>query len=325
MPPKRNNMSTAAIDQLIAQHVADALAEYEANRNSENGNENDTGNGSHDSGTENRSTLFMESVFHINNCTLECQVKYATCTLFGGALTWWNSHVRTIGHHAAYEMPWKTLMKKMTEAYCLRSEIKKLEIELWNLKVKGTDVVSYTQHFQELALLCARMLPEKSDKVEKYTGGLADNIQGNVMSARPKTLQEAIELANDLMNQKFYAYIDRQADNKRSMDNNSRDNNAQQPPYKRKNVARAYSAGLVRRRISHLIMDCRSPTAVNNQRTLTCFECGNQGYYRIECPKLKNQNRGNQAGSSEKRGRVYALRGGEADQSPINVEDEADA
>ncbi|GKA90985.1 hypothetical protein Tco_0812855 [Tanacetum coccineum] len=56
--------------------------------------------------------------------------------------------------------------------------------------------VSYTEHFQELALLCSRMVPEEYDKVEKYVGGLPDSIQGNVMSARPKMLQEAIELAN---------------------------------------------------------------------------------------------------------------------------------
>nr|GFC22141.1 reverse transcriptase domain-containing protein [Tanacetum cinerariifolium] len=106
--------------------------------------------------------------------------------------------VRTVRHDVAYGMPWKTLMKMMTETYCLRNEIKKLEIELWNLKVKGTNVVSYTQRFQELALLCARMLPKESDQVEKYTGGPPDMIQGNVMSARPKTMQEEIKLENDL-------------------------------------------------------------------------------------------------------------------------------
>nr|GEU56011.1 reverse transcriptase domain-containing protein [Tanacetum cinerariifolium] len=67
----------------------------------------------------------------------------------------------------------------------------------------------------ELALLCARMLPNESDKVENYTGGLPDSIQGNVMSARPKTLQEAIELAKDLMDQKVRTYAERRADNKR--------------------------------------------------------------------------------------------------------------
>ncbi|GKB50867.1 hypothetical protein Tco_0901620 [Tanacetum coccineum] len=71
----------------------------------------------------------MESVFHISNCTVECQVKYATCTLLRNALTWWNSQVKTVGLVAVYEMPWKTLMKMMTDKYYPRSEIKKLEIE----------------------------------------------------------------------------------------------------------------------------------------------------------------------------------------------------
>ncbi|GJS71739.1 hypothetical protein Tco_0704580 [Tanacetum coccineum] len=92
-------------------------------------------------------------------------------------------------------MSWSSLMKMMTEAYCSMSEIKKLKIELWNLTVK------------------------ESDKVEKYTGGLPDSIQGNVMSARLKTLQEAIELANDLMDQKVRAYAARKANNKIKMDN----------------------------------------------------------------------------------------------------------
>ncbi|GKG22028.1 hypothetical protein Tco_0384623, partial [Tanacetum coccineum] len=65
----------------------------------------------------------------------------------------------------------------MTAKYCQRSEIKKLEIEIQNLKVKGTDVVSYTQSFQELALMCGRMFPKEFDKVEKYADGLPDLIQ----------------------------------------------------------------------------------------------------------------------------------------------------
>nr|GEX83214.1 reverse transcriptase domain-containing protein [Tanacetum cinerariifolium] len=82
----------------------------------------------------------------------------------------------------------------VTEAYCPRNEIKKLEIELWNSTVKGTDVV------------------------------------------RPKILQEAIGLANSLMDQKVRAYAARKVDNEKRMDNNPKDNHVQQSPYKRQNI-----------------------------------------------------------------------------------------
>ncbi|GJZ44998.1 hypothetical protein Tco_0592594 [Tanacetum coccineum] len=49
----------------------------------------------------------METVFHISNCPEKYQVKYATCTLLDSALTWWNSHKRTIGTEAAYALSWR--------------------------------------------------------------------------------------------------------------------------------------------------------------------------------------------------------------------------
>nr|GFA12749.1 reverse transcriptase domain-containing protein [Tanacetum cinerariifolium] len=64
-------------------------------------------------------------------------------------------------------MPWRTLKQMMTAKYCPRGEIKKLEVELWNLKVKGTDISSYTLRFQELTLLCGKMFPEESVEIER--------------------------------------------------------------------------------------------------------------------------------------------------------------
>nr|GEZ35157.1 reverse transcriptase domain-containing protein [Tanacetum cinerariifolium] len=124
------------------------------------------------------------------NCAVENQVKFATCTLHGIALTWWNTYVKTVGHDAAYGMSWKTLMKMMIAKYCPRNEIKKLEIKIWNLKVKGIDLTSYTQRFKELALMCGRMFLGKSDKVEKNVGGLPDMIQGSLMASKPKEMQD---------------------------------------------------------------------------------------------------------------------------------------
>nr|GFC00858.1 putative retrotransposon Gag domain-containing protein [Tanacetum cinerariifolium] len=89
----------------------------------------------------------MEIVFNISNCPPKYQVKYATCTLQNSALTWWNSHKRTIGVDAAYAMKWDGLMKLMTEVYCPRNEVQKIETELWNLTVRGNDLTVYTQRF----------------------------------------------------------------------------------------------------------------------------------------------------------------------------------
>ncbi|GJZ06864.1 reverse transcriptase domain-containing protein [Tanacetum coccineum] len=137
----------------------------------------------------------MESVFNISGCAIENQVKFATCTLLGAALTWWNGQIRTLGLDA-YSMTWEILKKKMTDKYCPQGEIKKLEIELWNLKVKGNDVPAYTKRFQELTLICTKFVANETEKVDKYISGLPNNIYGIVKSARPKTLDETIELAN---------------------------------------------------------------------------------------------------------------------------------
>ncbi|GJY86028.1 hypothetical protein Tco_0500054 [Tanacetum coccineum] len=72
----------------------------------------------------------METMFHISNCPEKYQVKYATYTLLNNALTWWNSHKGTIGTEAAFAMSWRELMKLMTEVYCPRNEIQKMETKL---------------------------------------------------------------------------------------------------------------------------------------------------------------------------------------------------
>ncbi|GJZ25481.1 putative reverse transcriptase domain-containing protein [Tanacetum coccineum] len=92
------------------------------------------GDGSHSSHEDNRKNV---------GCAIENQVKFATCTLLGAALTWWNGQIRTLDPEA-YAMTWEVLKKKMTDKYCPQGEIKKLEIELWDLKVKGNDVPAYT-------------------------------------------------------------------------------------------------------------------------------------------------------------------------------------
>nr|GEY16724.1 hypothetical protein [Tanacetum cinerariifolium] len=250
----------------------------------------------------------METVFRISNYSVENQIKFSTCTLLGSALTWWNSHIITVGPDVAYAMTCVDLKKKMSDKYCPWGEIKKLEDELWNLRVKSNDVVSYNQRFQELALLCVRMFHEVSDKIERYVGGLPEVIHGSVVASRPKTMQEAIEMANELMDKRNNTWVERQAENKRKFDDTSRNNQTNNVPC----APKCHKCN----KVGHFARDCKSTTNVNtanNQRgngtgqKPTCYECGSQGHFRKDCPKFKNNNHGTQGGKVTAPAKVYAI------------------
>ncbi|GJW07513.1 mutator type transposase, partial [Tanacetum coccineum] len=128
MPTTRQAMSSKPIKELIAQRMHEVLVTYKANQNNGNGNGHGNGNGSHsDRGSGNRRTM----------------------------------------HTAPYDMSWKDPMKMMTEVYYPRNEIQNLENELWNLTIKCINVMGYTQRFQELALLCPKMVPDEEEKIER--------------------------------------------------------------------------------------------------------------------------------------------------------------
>ncbi|GJU58853.1 hypothetical protein Tco_1236619 [Tanacetum coccineum] len=98
--------------------------------------------------------------------------------------------------------------------------------------MKNNDLTAYTQRFQELTMMCTKMIPEEEDRVEKFIGGLLDNIQGNVIAAEPTRLQDAVRIANNLMDPKLKGYAVRNAENNRRLNNNYGNNHGQQPPHK---------------------------------------------------------------------------------------------
>ncbi|GKD05492.1 putative reverse transcriptase domain-containing protein, partial [Tanacetum coccineum] len=304
-----------------------ALAAYKANHaaglvvesESQNGDDGDKGNGGGNgdrnrggigNGNPNRNDSGVMPV--ARECTYHDFVKCQPLNFKGTEgvigltrceLTWWNSYKRTIGVDAAFAMSWRELMKLMIEVYCPRNEIQKIETRLWNLTVK------------------------EEDRVEKFIGGLPNNIQGNVIAAEPMRLQDSIQIANNLMEHKLKGYAVRNAKNKRRLDNNR----VQQPSYKRQNfggqsVARAYTAGNNERRgyVGPLPYCNKCKLHHEGPCIVKCGKCNKVGHMARDCmnavattttqraPVVNQRVGACEEQDNKARGKAYVLGGGEA-------------
>nr|GEW96028.1 hypothetical protein [Tanacetum cinerariifolium] len=166
---------------------------------------------------------------------------------------------------------------------------------------------------------CGRMFSEESDKIERYIRGLLDMIHGSVVASKPKTMQEAVEIATELMDKKIRIFAKCEIVSKRKFENTSRStqNQQQQQPNKRQNTGRVYTTASSEKKqyggskplcakcsyhhdgpcapkchkcnkVGHFPCDCRSTNNANNQRGTgsgqkpTCYECGVQGHFKRE-------------------------------------------
>ncbi|GJU30579.1 putative reverse transcriptase domain-containing protein [Tanacetum coccineum] len=286
-----------------------------------------------------------ESVFEISECAEGKKVKFAAATLEGPALTWWKTKVATMGLETVNQMPWTEMKQLMTAEFCPIEEVQRMEHELWNLKVKEYDVVAYTQRFNELALMCPRMVEPERVKVDAYIRGLTDNIKGEVTSSKPADLNEAVRMAHKLMEQKSQARDARILEGKKrkwenlqggnsSGKGNQRDNSrhALQSSQKQGNARAMVTAPtdgklpLCERcftrhvgqctikchkcgKVGHKVRYCKEKsvaTGANAQPVWTCYDCGEQGHTRKRCSKRIKQEE-----VREVHGRAYAIKDAE--------------
>nr|GEW77580.1 hypothetical protein [Tanacetum cinerariifolium] len=181
-----------------------------------------------------------------------------------------------------------TPKKKLTDKYCLKGEIKKLEIEPWNLKVRGNDVAAYTQRFQELALMCTKFLADETEKVKSTSVDFMLTFMGMscLMTTRGRLMIH-------------------------------QEKNQQQQPHKKQNVARAYTAGPGEKKahIGNLPLCTKCNYHHTGQCAPRCNNCKKYGHATRDCQScLKFKNNGNANGNIQAQGKAYVL--GEGDSNP---------
>ncbi|KAI3815589.1 hypothetical protein L1987_15263 [Smallanthus sonchifolius] len=140
----------------------------------------------------------IEGTFLNSDCPDNLRVRHATSVFQKRALTWWNGEKRTRGVEVAMALPWDELKMIMTEEFCPRNEMKKLEAEFWDLTQDSGESLAYTNCFHELSMLVPHMVTPLSRCIEKYIGGLPRQIQDTVLGRNPANLEDAIRLAATL-------------------------------------------------------------------------------------------------------------------------------
>ncbi|GJU27346.1 putative reverse transcriptase domain-containing protein [Tanacetum coccineum] len=242
-----------------------------------------------------------ESVFEISECAEGTKVKFTVVTLEGPALTWWKTKVATMGLETVNQIPWTEMKQLKTVEFCPIEEVQRMEHELWNLKVKEYDVVAYTQMFNELALMCQRMVEPKRVRVDAYIRGLTDNIKGEVISSKPTDLNEAVCMAHKWMEQKSQARDTRILEGKKR---NQKQGNARAMviaptdgkfPLCERCFTRHVGQCTIRchkcGKVGHKARYCKEKSVAmgaNAQPVWTCYDCGEQGHTRNRCPKRIN-------------------------------------
>nr|GEZ16319.1 reverse transcriptase domain-containing protein [Tanacetum cinerariifolium] len=249
-----------------------------------------------------------KSVFSRSNYAEENKVAFAIDTLTDDALSWWNTYAQPIGIEQANRITWTELKRLLTNKYCPRTEIKKMEDEFYNLSVKGNDLKTYVRRFQELVILGPNMVPNNEKLMEVFIGRLPRSIKGNVTASKPQTLEEAINIAQRRFQELVVLGPNMVPNNEKLIEVFI----GRLPRSIKGNVTASKPQTL--EEAINIAQRNKGPATGSNLQPVSviCHACGEKGHYQRQCSKTNiNAN-----------GRTYLLRDKNAHQDPNVVTDE---
>nr|GEX84121.1 reverse transcriptase domain-containing protein [Tanacetum cinerariifolium] len=247
------------------------------------------------------------TVPELTGCTYATFIKCDPLP-FNGTEGVWNERTKAMGIEAANSTPWSEVRKWMTEEFCPRSVIQRMEQELYNLRMKGMDIDGYTNRFHELALLCPRMVEPEAVKVEQYLWGLTKSIHGDVTSSQPATINDAVCLAYQLVVQLIQDKADeategekRKGEGDRGSHGDNRRKHNRHQNHRRCNAGAMINAAPNKNKTCQKCKnkrhagDCWKCTKCGKlgHKTdrcqiskMSCYNCHEKGHRKKDCPKL---------------------------------------
>ncbi|GJY83628.1 putative reverse transcriptase domain-containing protein [Tanacetum coccineum] len=301
MPPKRMStseapaMTQAAIRKLVADSVATALeAQAATMANADNTNRN---TGEREAPVRKELLDLSAGLSELNQCFPIATVP-KTGTLTEEALSWWNSFAQPIGIEEAYKITWVEFKKLLIKKYCPRTEVQKMEDEIYHLTVKGNDLKTYVTKHTPVQV--------SSDHKQKFDDRRTFNNNNNYRNTNTNNCYNNHQPQQNRRQETFRSYAVTPTENNGYIGNR---------PLCKKCTLHHTGPCTIKcntcNKVGHLTKNYKNkgPATGSNLLpvTVTCHACGEKGHYANQCRKTTNNNA---------QGRAYMLRDRNAHQDP---------